>query len=196
MLLVGGAASTTYGLLAEKEREEAQASSTTGGSGSAPAADIGGPRLKGRGYVVQLPEGWNDATASFKRENPSYVSIDRVGAWGATAADARASVLVETQSAQGVTDLDVLADRWRSVLLGGDRSARITGEPTADIDGQPALSVRVTRTVAGGVRLVQQSHLVVADDVAYSITATVQEGDADALTAFGRILTTWRWSAS
>lgn len=196
VLLVGGAASTTVGLIADKQREEARASTMTGSSGSAPAADIGGPLLKGRGYVVQLPDGWTDATASFKRDNPRLVSVDRVGAWGPTAAEGRASVLIETQSAEGVTDLDILAGRWRSALLAGDRTARITPEPTADIDGQPALGVLVTRTVTGGVRLVQRAYLVVADDVAYSISATVQAGDADALTAYGRILTTWRWSGA
>lgn len=157
--------------------------------------DLGGPRIEGTGYQVQLPDGWTDGTAALQKENPRRRTIDKVFLWGPSADAARGNVLVESESAYGHTDLADLRTRWKKALKSDDRTARITdGKPTT-IAGRPALTADITRTNEDGTKVRQRAHLVINDNRSYSITVSLEASDDEGLNTFARILSTWQWPA-
>jgi hypothetical protein len=171
---------------------------TTGGSSQTTetpeTTDLGGPTIEGKGYQVQVPEGWSDGTEEFVANNPGLTTLDKVVLWGDTFNTARGNIIIETQSSYGSTDPNDLKEEWKEALISSDDTAELTDIPNVAIDGQTALGVEISRTNDAGVQVKQRAHLVISGDLGYSITASLKEGDDDVLTRFEEILNTWQWS--
>lgn len=156
--------------------------------------DIGGPKVEGKGYAVQLPKGWTDGTAEFLAQNKDVPTLDKVFLWGDSFNTARGNVIVETQSSYGYTDPNDLKENWKKALVSSDTNAEITDGSNITIDGQTALSVDIARTNDNDVKVQQRSYLVINGDKGYSLTVSLKDGDSDVLDKFDEMLTTWRWA--
>lgn len=187
----------------DPKADDPSSQSTAGGDASSGATDepsndvpdLGGPRIEGLGYEVQVPTGWTDGTEEFVAQNPNLTTLDKVFLWGSTFNTARGNVIVETQSSFGYTDPNDLKDDWKEALTSNDPTADTVDIANISIDGQTALGVEITRTNENGVNVKQRSHLVISGDKGYSITVSLKEGDDDVFTKFADILSTWQWDA-
>lgn len=157
--------------------------------------DIGGPRIDGLGYKVQVPTGWTDGTEEFQASNPGLTTLDKVFLWGSTFNTARGNVIVETQSSYGSTDPNDLKEAWKGALISSDASAEINDISNIAIDGQTALGVEILRTNENDVTVRQRAFLVISGDKGYSITVSLKDGDDDVFDKFDEILSTWQWTA-
>lgn len=191
----------------DPKADDSSSQSTAGGDASSGATDgptdgssddvpdLGGPRIAGLGYEVQVPTGWTDGTAEFVAQNPNLTTLDKVFLWGSTFNTARGNVIVETQSSFGYTDPNDLKADWKEALTSTDPTADTVDIANISIDGQTALGVEITRTNENGVKVKQRSHLVISGDKGYSITVSLKEGDDDVFTKFADILSTWQWDS-
>lgn len=194
LLLIGGGITAAV-LLGGDDEKPPSDDTRTSEAPTTTVPDLGGPTIEGRGYQVQLPDGWTDGTTAFQKANPDLTTIDKVFLWGPRADSARGNVIVETEAAYGYTDPNDLKARWKKALTSDDKTARITdGSPTT-INGQTALTAEITRTNNDGTKVQQRAHLVISNNRSYSITASLQAGDDDVLSTFARILSTWQWGA-
>lgn len=146
--------------------------------------------LQGTGYSYQLPNSdWNDLTS----DTPdSTGTIDTIAAPGTSIGTARGNILVESSSAYGETDVDNLADQWKSVLSGS------TGATPQDIGsrtigGQEAVGVELKWTNDNNFKVHQVAYLVISGDEQYSITASFRQGDSGFRDTFDSVLETWVW---
>lgn len=158
--------------------------------------DLGGPTVEDDNYTVQLADGWTDGTEKFLEQNPDGggSTFERVFVWGETIADGRGNIIVESQSSYGETDPEELADTWKSALTSSTPDAKLEEVDDIEIDGERALTVEIQRTNDNGIALTQRSHLVIKGDKAWSLTATLKEGDDKVLERFEEILSTWKWA--
>lgn len=146
--------------------------------------------LQGSGYTYQFPNGdWQDLTA----DTPdSTGTIDTIAAPGNSIATARGNILVETSSAYGETDVNNLADGWKTVLTSS------TGATPTDIDGRTiggkeAVGVELKWTNENDFDVHQVAYLVVSGEEQYSITASFRQGDSGFRDTFDAVLDTWVW---
>jgi hypothetical protein len=186
VLLVAGGALAALLLLSDSDEDDSdKADDTTSSSSSAPAENV----LDGNGYTYTLPEHWQDVTADAQG---AAGSIDTVAAWGSKLDGGRANVIVETGTAGGEDDPEVLREEWVKNMTGstGATPQEIAG---TTIDGEEAIGSQIERKNESGVEIVQTAYLVVHEGNVYSIALSGKAGDDDAEQAFEDILAGWAW---
>lgn len=147
-----------------------------------------GDTIEGRGYSYAIPEGWSDAR---DRVDPSQ-GIDTVVRADDADGGFHTNVLVEVDSASGVTDPATIKEQWTNNIgnaVGG------TPEPIdgTTIDGQDAIGVRI-QTAQRDIQIVQVAYLVLNDGKVYSIALSANADAADAATdTFQELLDSWSW---
>ena len=153
------------------------------------SASGGTQTIDGDGYFFTIPEGWDDATSAAGGAQ----GVDSVVRSDEDDNGFRTNVLVEVQSAQGVTDLEKIRPAWES-NIGNAVGAAPQPIDGITIDGEAAAGVRV-QTTQQGTDVVQVAYLTINNDKVYSIALSSHADAADeAAGQFEQLLDSWSWS--
>lgn len=146
--------------------------------------------LQGGGYHYTFPnDEWRDLTA--ETDDPTG-TIDSIAAPGEQLNTAQGNVLVEKSSAYGQSDVNELADQWKTVLSNSTGATPSDIEPR-QIGGKDAVGVELKWTNDNGFEVHQIAYLVVSGDEQYSITGSFRQGDEEFEQIFHDVLETWVW---
>jgi hypothetical protein len=170
---------------------ETDRTGSTEGSETASTTTDPALTLRGSGYTYQFPSNqWKDLTA----DTPdSTGTIDTIAAPGNSIATARGNILVETSSAFGETDVQNLADQWRSVLTSSTGASPTDLPEQRNVGGLDAVGVELKWTNANDFQVHQIAFLVISGDEQYSITASFRQGDNGFRDTYYEVLDTWTW---
>jgi hypothetical protein len=138
-------------------------------------------------YTLPGPE-WVDATAEIIAAG---AAVDSGIIWGATLAEARANVLVETQPASG-TLKDERAGWEANLTAGGSTLSRLDN---VTIDGENAYAVELQGTNPAGAEVLQTVYLTLHQEIVYSIGFTSPPGDDEVEAAFDIVKGSWAWTS-
>lgn len=148
-------------------------------------------RVRGNGYSVQVPTGWNDASSRFEGDEDAVdLNLAKRPGSGPT------SLIFTDSSRPDRTDgrtVRELADGLRQDILEQFPTAKIVRGRDLRVDREPAVSFRVQRT-AGDSVFRQRQVLVLRRGVLVVVRLTSPGADfrEDTL-VFRRFLASWRW---
>ena len=160
---------------------------------SAPATDAPaktGAVLKGDGYTLTLPEGWEDASAAFKKLQPQ---VDTGGKETADTKDKfndNVNVIVQTSP-------EIAFDSLKSAIksqLEGAGSTNIEFKDNATLDGKDALHVWSITKDAGDAHTIQ--FMAFNGGKLYVLTVSTNRDDAAAATLSQQIVSGWKWTTA
>jgi hypothetical protein len=169
----------------------------------APVADpdpVGGTvpssgRVRGRGYSVTVPPGWNDGRRRFEGDRDAF-DLNLVKRPGA---DLTSSIFTDRSAAPrppGTPEptIENLADDVRQDILDRAPTARVVRGPDLRVDGETAISFVVSRTLRGTIRLRQRQVAMLRGPALVIARLTSPIADvADDRRIFARFLASWRW---
>jgi hypothetical protein len=145
-----------------------------------------GPRLRGADYALTLAAGWRDATKKVRS-----AAVDRVIARRRPRAVA---VIAMLKAPSGVSRRKLLSDRARSEIAGVHATA-VTRRRQIRLDGEQAITYEYRSTSPAGAKVQARQLLVVHGGALHVIAVTAARAQfAQADTAFGTMLSTWRWT--
>lgn len=148
-------------------------------------------RIRGTGYSVTVPAGWNDGSRRFEGDENAF-DINLAKRPGA---DLTSSIFTDHSRPTGIDGRPIgdLAAGLRQDIADRAPSARITRGPDLRVDDEDAVSFVVRRSIQGTV-LRQRQVLMVRGPVLVVVRLTSPRADfADDSRVFARFLASWRW---